>query len=143
MGNLAVPAVGTKLLLGDGAGTELFTELAEVMDISLSGEDASEIDVTDLSATDRRRKFKPGIIDPGSCEVTLNFVPGNTQHESLRTLQAAGTTRNWRIQWPTSPVKTWEFAGFIKSINWSAQVEDTIKSNVTIRVSGAIEEVTP
>lgn len=141
MGNLAVPAVGTKLLKGDGAETEVFTELAEVMDINLTGEDASEIDVTDLSATDRRRKFKPGIIDPGNCEFTLNFVPGNTQHESLRTDQAAGTVRNWRITWPNA--ETWQFQGFIKTINWTASVEDTIKSNVTIRVSGAITEVTP
>lgn len=141
MGNLAVPAIGTKLLRGDGAGTEVFTEIAEVMDISLSGEDASEIDVTDLGATDRRRRFKPGVIDPGNCEFTVNFVPGNSIHEALRTDQIAGTTRNWRIQFPTSPTKTWGFSGFVKSINWSMAPEETIKSSITIRISGAISEV--
>lgn len=138
MSSSALQSQGMTIGVSDAASPEVYTTIANVSSISGPGGSASEIDVTDLSST--AKEFRLGLQDEGEVTLEIQYVPANTQHALLRSLRAAGTSRNFRITFTDSPQTTWTFLAFVKSFPVNNSVDGVTTVSVALRVSGAITE---
>lgn len=133
----AVIAKGTQLQREDTPGSGTFTTVAEVRSIEGPGNDADEIEVSNMDSGDYK-EFKRGLIDAGQIQFAANWFFHAT-HSQILTDQAAGTVSTWRIRWASmSPVKTATFSAFVKTASFSNNPNDVVQANVTLRVSGAV-----
>lgn len=135
----AVAAYGTLLKIGDGAGPEVFTTLAEVKSIEGPGMETEVIDVTTHSsaAAGAFREKLATLIDAGEVTFDLNFVPGDTQHIALRADQLARTKRNFELWYPGSVSADIEFQAIVTSFPLSFPTDGVIESSVTLTITQA------
>lgn len=129
----AVLGSGATLQLGSGASPQVYTTIAEVLRCGPIGSTNPEVDVTNLDST--AKEYIAGLADGNTVEFEMNWVAGNTQQQSLRTSQAAGSTVNMKMVWPVSPETT---AVFDLVLLEFAMGETTPESQVTASVSGRI-----
>ena len=117
MATAAISGYGTLLKIGDGGSPETFTTIGEVRSISGPSMETDEIDVTTHSsaAAGAFREFILGLIDAGSVEFDINYVPGDATHISLRTSFLARSLKNYQCVLPGA-VQTISFAGYVKTM---------------------------
>lgn len=139
MASQGLHAWGTLLQVGDGAGSEVFTTIAEISSIS-SSLTADEIDVSSHDSSDAWREFVRGL---KSMEITLegNYIPGNaTQDFSTNTgmlwLFDQGTQRNYRLIFPDSANTTFGFTAITVEVTHTADVEDKLQFTSRLRITG-------
>jgi hypothetical protein len=123
---------GSSFSLGDGASPEVFTEVAQVFDISPPSESVDVIDKTHMKSPDRGREFMEGLSDPGETSFEMNFVPGS----AAEALILAKRTRNARITYPNSA--TWTFKGIRTGYEPAVPNEDKMTASVTYKVAGSV-----
>ena len=135
----AVAAYGTLLKIGDGGGPEVFTTLAEVKGIEGPTMETEVIDVTTHSsaAAGAFREKLATLIDAGEVTFDLNMVPGDTQHDALRTDQLNRTKRNFELWFPSSGSADIEFEAVVTNFPLSFPVDGTIESSVTLTITKA------
>ena len=133
-------AFGTLLKIGDGGGTEVFTTIAEVKDISGPSISVETIEVTNHDSSGARKEFIVSLIEMGEVSFDLNFYAGTTQGFSggLYNDMINRTLRNFQLVIPTSPAKTGAFAAFIISWKLSAPVGDVLSVAATLKITGAV-----
>lgn len=116
-----------------------------------------QIDVTCMS--DQSRRYRPGLITPGSATFSINIDPQNPTHLRLHELQVAGTTLSWAAGWsdntgvaPTSSTdsageyefvlpetRSWLlFEGYLNDFPFSFAQNDVVKSNLGVQISGDV-----
>ena len=132
----AIATQGAQFQRGDGAGTEVFTTIAEVKSFSGPGGEASEIDVTSLDSTGK--EFRLGLQDEGNITLDCLLVPGDTAQEGLRADRAAGTVRNFKLILPDTATTTLSFAALVKGFSIAGGVDDVVSASVSLRVTGAV-----
>ncbi len=135
----AAMGAGAAFGIGDGASSESFTDLSEVISISPPSQTTDIIDVTHLKSVNRRREFLAGFIDPGDVSLELNHVPGSAADTAIQALEGLSTTTNFRVTFPdgTSGSVTWIFAGLLQGYEPNISADDKMTSTVTIKVTGA------
>lgn len=127
-----------ELQLGDGASPETFSKIAAVRNPQGPDGQRSEIDATTLDSG-QAMEYLAGMIDQGSVSFEAVWDEKETTHGSLRTLHGNGNTNNFKFVLPDgSPNSEIAFSGFAQQITPSYQVNDIIRANVTIRVTGAV-----
>ncbi len=138
MSNAAMGA-GAAFGIGDGASSESFSDLSEVLSISPPSQSTDIIDVTHLKSTNRLREFIAGFIDPGDVSLELNHVPGSAADTAIQALEGLSTTTNFRVTFPdgTSGSVTWIFAGFLSGYEPNISPDDKMTASITIKVTGA------
>lgn len=129
----AVIGAGSTLQLGSGASPQVYTTIAEVLRCGPIGSTNPEVDVTNLDST--AKEYIAGLADGNTVEFDLNYIAGNTQQSSLRSSQAAGSTVNLRMVWPTSPNTNAQFDLVLLNFQMG---ETTPEQQVTATVSGRI-----
>lgn len=133
----AVLGSGATLQLGSGASPQVYTTIAEVLRCGPIGSTNPEVDVTNLDST--AKEYIAGLADGNTVEFDMNWVAGNTQQESLRTSQAAGSTVNLKMTWPTSPQTVAVFDLVLLQFEIGETTpESQITASVSGRISGAI-----
>ena len=135
----AKSAKGTKLQIGDGAGTEVFTDIGDVVSFAFSGESVEVIDATSFDDSEKEY-ISSGIVEGGEVSFEINYSGVDTQHIALRTDMRAGTQRNFKVklndQIATAPT-TIAFSGFITKLDGpSAAVGEAYKGSITIKLTG-------
>src|SRR3546814_13366979 len=105
---------GVHLARGDGASPQVFTNVAELIDLSTPSMTKDQVEATHTDSTDGFREFIPGLKDGGEFSATMNFIPGNaTQGNAsgglLNDFINETTTRDWKITFPGSPTESWTF----------------------------------
>lgn len=115
-----------------------YHELSEVTNITPPNFETDDVDVTHMQSPNRTREFVAGLVDPGEASFEMNWIPGSETDIILLDLKTAGTTVNWKMQWPNGTY--WEFSGYVKGYEPSAETEDKMAATCTIRVAG---DVTP
>ena len=134
---VAVLGKNATLQLGSGASPQVYTTIAEVLRCGPIGSTNPEVDVTNLDST--AKEYIAGLADGNNVEFDVNFIAGNTEQESLRTSQAAGSTVNLRMVWQTSPNTNAQFdlvlAGFQMG---ETSAETQVSATVSGRISGSI-----
>lgn len=129
----AVLGSGATLQLGSGASPQVYTTIAEVLRVGPIGSSNPEVDVTNLDST--AKEYIAGLADGNTVEFEMNWVAGNTQQQSLRTSQAAGSTVNMKMVWPVSPETTAQFDLVLLDFSMG---DTTPEAQVTATVSGRI-----
>lgn len=140
-GTGVIAAASSTALTSGADTTEVFVDLPEVGNMSFSGEQASQIDVTTMGVTDRRRQYIAGPIDPGTFDAELFYVPSNYMHDLLRQDLESGTVRNWRILLSDTPTTVLQFQAFVSNFAIDAQAADAVKVNLSLQVSGALQRI--
>jgi hypothetical protein len=127
---------GTLLKVGDGAGSEAFTTIAEVLDISGPGTTLNTEDATNHDSQGWREPV-PTILEGGEVTFEINYYQAATQ-TTLRTLQSNRTRRNFQMVIPLSSPETLTFAAYVTGFEYAAPVEGIFRASVTLMVTGAI-----
>lgn len=127
---MATASVGTKLFIGANS----IAELSSISGLDLK---ADTIDVTTLDNTNGFRSFITGFKDGGEVSVSGFFNPNDTNGQAtLVSLFQAGTTNSFTINFPSSMGAQWNFTGLVTGITTSVELEDTVKFECKIKVSG-------
>lgn len=126
---------GTTFAIGDGADPEVFTALAEVMDITPPSDSVDVVEVTHLTSPDNTKEFIAGLSDPGECSFDIHFVPGAGDDAAIQAIRNTGSKKNYRITWPNAA--TWTFAGILTGYAPTAPVNDRMTATVTIKVTSS------
>jgi len=129
----AVLGSGSTLGLGSGASPQVYTTIAEVLRCGPIGSTNPEVDVTNLDST--AKEYIAGLADGNTVEFDMNWVGSNTEQTSLRDSQAAGSTVNLEMRWPTSPETVAQFDLVLLTFEMG---ETTAESQLTASVSGRI-----
>jgi predicted secreted protein len=138
MATQALSAYGTLLKRGDGGAPETFTTVPEVRSISGPTMETDEADVTTHSsaASGAFREFILTLIDAGTVEFDINYVPTDAIHLGLRNDFLNRTKRNFQLVLPGA-VQTISFAAYVKTIPFEFPVDDAITQKLTLRCTGA------
>ncbi len=129
----AVLGSGATLQIGDGASPQDYTTIAEVLRCGPIGSSNPEVDVTNLDST--AKEYIAGLADGNTVDFDVNWLVGNTQQASLRTSQAARSTINLQMVYPTSPNTKAQFDLVLLDFEMG---EATAESQLTARISGRI-----
>ena len=128
-------SVGTKLLIAPKTGN---TDVEVGALSSVSGIDASadEVEVTDMGNTDGYREYLPGFKDGGEVSVSGYMDGEDTGQARLYELMESGDVVDCKIQFPAKIGKTWSFKAGVTKFTTSADVDDAITFEATLKVSG-------
>ena len=131
-------AATSAALSGGTNGTEAFTTIAEITNISGPGMKLELIDATHMESPDAFREYLPSLLDGTEISFDLNYLPGDTNQGGLRDDQLARTLRNFQIVWTDDDGSTDTFAGYITDFTPSAKIDDKLSASATIKISGPI-----
>ena len=122
-------SVGTKLVVNE----KVVGGLKSIGGIEISAE---AIDVTDLSNTDGYRESLPGFKDGG--EVAMSgFLDGDDEgQDECYSLMNSGDVVDCKIVFPAKIGKTWSFRAGITKFATTADLEDAVTFESTLKVSG-------
>ncbi len=137
--SVATAGIGTLLQIGDGATPEVFTTIAEVLDIAGPGLVSDLVDVTNMSSPGSFEESLPTILRSGEISFSVNFLPTNTTQSSTSGLIAdfeARTNRNWQLVFTDTPATTWSFAGYVTNVTPQMPVAGATTMDVTIKLTG-------
>ena len=137
MGSQAKFGYGTLVKIGDGGSPETFTAIAELRgDISFSGMESEEIEITTHNnAVNGRAKEKlPGLIDPGSLEIEINYIASDATHVAARNAWANQTKKNFQVLSPFGDLIS--CAGYIMSLPITFPIGDSINAKIKIMLTG-------
>lgn len=134
MASTAIKSQGATIALSDGASPEVYTAVANINTISLSGVVAGEIEVTDLSST--AKEFLQGLEDPGSVTINGFYDYSNTQQSTMRDAVGGSTSSNYRIT--LSDSHTIDFAALVSSFQMNVAVDGAVEMVMELKITGAI-----
>lgn len=131
---------GTTLAKGDGASPEVFTAVAQVIDIAGPSMSADSIDVTNHASASGYREFIPGLKDAGEITLTIQYDPAAATHKNAAggVLYAfeQGSRGNWKLTFPSSPAASWTFPAFVTSFDLKTPLNDQMTADVKFKVAG-------
>lgn len=128
---------GVVLKIGDGAGSEVFTEVAELLSLGGPSIAVGTVEATHTSSPNTHREFIAGLADGGEVSASFNWKPSDTngQAAAWSTFQAR-TVRNFKIIWPNTEASELAFTGIITGWSFDTPLDATVKANLTIKVTG-------
>src|SRR5262245_33508240 len=149
MASQAIAAYGTLIKRGaspSGTTNQNYVNLGEVKSISGPSTEVSTIDVTTHSsaAAGNYREFIPSLIDPGTIDVDMNWVPNDTTHANLWTDLQQRTKRDFTIQCPpagggaTGTSASIAFAAYVVGMPKEFPVDDVMSAKLSLRITGAL-----
>ena|SRR5258706_5023953 len=135
----ATAGPGFLLKMGDGAGPEVFTTLAEVKDIRGPAVKVDTEDATNQSSPDSTEEIIPTIIRPGEVTFDVNFIPGDATHNQTTGFLYhvwAKTLKHWRLYLNNVASNYWAFSGYVTGFDGSLPVAGISTGAVTIKITG-------
>ena len=139
MATVAVSSYGTLLKIGDGGGSEVFTTIGEVRDISGPG---FALGTEEVSAHDGSgwREFIPTLKEGGEVTFKINFNKATTQGFTggLYIDFVNKTKRNFQLVLPTTVAATAAFAAHVVGYPFDLPVEGAITADITLNITGAV-----
>lgn len=134
-------ALGTALMIGDGGGPEVFTEVADLRDFSPPGLSVDTEETTNHSQADFYRQFRPTLIDPGELSGTLLFDPAAATHDDTTGVLSQLLDRlshNFKIRFPTNPVLNWDFAGIVTQFEPGVSLDEHLTADFSVKLTAAV-----
>jgi predicted secreted protein len=133
----AIIGYGAAFSVETGPGTGVFTELAEVVDITPPNLAVDDVEVTHMKSPGRVKEYIAGLTDAGEMQVTLNYIPTSATDAFILAWRAAGNTRACRITYPNN-VAFDTFPGYAKGYAPSLAAGDKAQATLTVKVAGAV-----
>jgi predicted secreted protein len=137
----AISSFGTLLKMGNGAVSETFTTVGEVLDID--GPDLS-LDTEDVTSHDSANGWSEHIgtiLNGGEVSFSLNFVPTDPTHDASTGLQAdmiARTLRHFQIVLPDAGTTTYAFSALVTGFKATEPVKGKLGADVKLKISGSV-----
>lgn len=135
-GTGTIAAAGSASLSGGTAG-ETFSSIAEVKGVRGPSLQAATVDVTSFDSN-KQREFISALKDGGTVSFSVNYIPnaGGTGHQALIDDAKNGTVRNFELRFDDTKKTTMAFAGVVTGAEISAELEQAVQANVTVKLSG-------
>jgi len=138
-------AAGARLYMGDLATPTVYTEIAEVRDMSPFSATRDDIDVTSrgtsASNSSGWREFIGGYRDGGELTFEANWLIGDATQDEVTGLlywfSSNDTPHPWRVVSP-SGLRKMEFCGYVSGFEPDYPLEDRAALSATIKISGAV-----
>lgn len=114
------------------------TTIAEVTSIGDVGPQAEMIEVTNLDSPNGYREYIYGLLDGEEFQIEMNFLPGNSTHQGLRTNCTGKVTATYSIVWSGSG-ETWTFSANVTSFKARGGAPgEVLKATVAFKLTGSI-----
>jgi hypothetical protein len=134
--------MATAVTIGYGAsfevstdGGSVYTELAEIINITPPSDSLDIIDATNMDSTNATREFIVGLNDPGECSLEMNFIPGSAADQKIVQIRDARVAVYCKITFPNAVV--WTFLGILTGYEPAIPVDDKMTATVTFKVTGS------
>ncbi|MBW7475950.1 hypothetical protein K0T92_14485 [Paenibacillus oenotherae] len=128
---MAKRALGTKLKIGTPG-----TAIGELTSISSPSMSQETIDVTTLDSAGEYREFIGGFKDGGEVSASGFFNPQDAGQAAVYEALEDSAEEDFTIEFPAAMGATWTFKGVVTAYSTSAELEDAISFEITIKVSG-------
>jgi acetylornithine deacetylase/succinyl-diaminopimelate desuccinylase-like protein len=132
----SIESQGVTLAISVGASPSSFVTIANVIDFSGPGGQASVIDITSLASTAREKRM--GLPDEGQLTLNLNLDPDANSHQLIRDARKNRTQCEFRVTLTDSTPTTLTFLGYVLGFVVSGAVDDVVKAAITIEIDGAV-----
>lgn len=136
---MGISSFGTLLKIGDGGGTEVFTTIAEVLDISGPGLALNTEESTSHSSPGGWKESVATILEAGEVSFEINYLPGNATHNASTGLirdMVGRIKRNFKVVFPDVAQTTWSFAAFVTGFEPDAPVQGKLGAKITLEITG-------
>ena len=110
--------------------------IAEVVSVTPPSLSRDAIDATHSTSPNKWREFIPGLRDGGEVTLEVNFIPAGIGTSTILATFTSDDKVFARINFPDSPVTTWEFQAFITAFEPDAPFDDKMSATVTFKLSG-------
>lgn len=124
-------ALGTKLKIGTPG-----VSIGSLTSISSPSMTQETIDVTTLDSDGGYRDFIGGFKDGGEVSASGFFVPSDPGQAAAYEALESSTTEKFAIEFPASMGAKWEFDGVVTAFQTTAELEEAVGFEITIKVSG-------
>ena len=138
MATKAIAGVGTLLQRADIGTADYFT-IAEIRSISGPTMSKDTIDVSSFDSEGGYREYITGFKDAGELVMSMNF----TNDSLTQTLLDYNTNRanHYRILFPNQERTTLAFDASVSGMPLDVPVDDAVTMEVTLRITGAVNQV--
>ena len=117
---------------------EHYALIGRIVNFDGPGGSASEIDASDLQSA--AKEFLIGLRDEGTFSFEMNMDVTDAQQAGLRADRENRTLRNFRVVLTDdSPPTNVDFTAYVMEFRISGGVDQLIKANATLRISGAVD----
>ena len=131
----AIAGNGVLLKLGDGGTSEVFTTIAEVLDIDGPNQTREQIEVTSHSSAGWR-EYIAGLKDGGEVSFPINSVPSDQTQDDLLAMLESGEDANFKIVYPNGYRDT--FAAIVTDWGTKSPVDGAVTEEIKLKISGAV-----
>lgn len=129
---------GLLLKMGDGAATEVFTTIGQVIDVDGPNLETETKDATDQDSTDYWREHVETVLSAGEVTFNVHLDPGLGTHDQttglLSKVDGSGPY-NFQLVFPDTGALAAAFAASV-SLKPSMPFEGKITMDVTLKISG-------
>jgi hypothetical protein len=131
---------GVKLQRGDGAATETFTTIAEIISFKGPSEKAPQLDATSFDSS--AMEYIAGLPDNGELTAEVQYVGTDAQQQGLRSDLRAGTRRNFKLVLNDTPSgganpTSIAFAAIVtQAPELGGGVNQVVKGSISLRITG-------
>lgn len=134
-GTKAFMAQGLMLQLGDGAGPEVFTTIAEITKVQGTGAKADILDATNMDSLGAYREKIAGLLDAGEINFDANFIPSDVTQQNVQAAFDARQTSNWKVVLPGTR-GTFTFAAFMGGLDFDTTFDKLATISAKLVISG-------
>jgi len=132
----ALIGYGTTFERSDGASPEVWTAIAEVMNITPPSFTRETQDATHMASPNAYREFISGLRDAGEVSLEINYIPGASAQTTLLADLDSDLVVSYRIVFPVSPLSTVTFTAFVTAFSPEAPLDAKLTASVTFKVTG-------
>jgi hypothetical protein len=134
-----ISSFGTLFKIGDGAGTEAFTTVADVHDISGPTLSMGTEDVTSHSSPSGWAEYCATVGDGGEVTFSINYNPTAATHNATNGLladMAARTLRHFKLVFSNTGATTWNITAIVTKFEPKAPVKGKLTADVGVKITG-------
>jgi hypothetical protein len=137
----AVSAQGTQVHISNAPATQAnsptaYTRIAEIVQFSREG-DRPEIDASNLDS--EAREYRLGLKDEGTLSFEANWIASDAGQNLMVSALASADPWDFKIVYPNG--KTHYFQALVKKWDITAGVDQILKRQAQVRLSGPVTEV--
>lgn len=137
----AIEGTGILIHMGDGASPEVFTPVAEIVNLKPPAKSRNKIDVSNHN--EKREANILGMLRQSDVTGLCNFIPNDATHEQIQDDIDNNTKRNWRITLPPDGLPHYTFPGRVRLFELQEVTPDSaLQFAFEITIDGDIVPVT-
>lgn len=131
---------GGRCYLQDSGGT--WVELTEVTETPFPDDQTADVEATHLQSPGRRKEYIAGLIDGGTGDIIMNWVPGSATDVLCRDLRDTGAVRGLRVDVLQADATYYRIEVDVigKQYKRTAPIDGRKMATLTVRYTGAATE---